>query len=609
MIIPKVSFFGQLVDKNHFKTDQFSIVSSYETDEDFVRVMVEDSPDVIISLGETWATFPKLIGSPHFLKRKWIHFNNLEEVRESSIIHCYLNSIMTKDENFPLVTVFSTTYKSGQRIMKPLTSLLKQTYKDWEWVIMDDSDDNGETYNMLKELSQVDYRIRLYKADKHSGYIGKVKRDVAMLGHGEILVELDHDDDIMESCLAEVVKAFKSDPEVGMVYTDCVEMFENGDNFHYGENWAFGYGTYVKWLHEGRWINAAQTPPINDKTIRYIVGVPNHIRAWRASVYREMGGHNYGLHVVDDYELIIRTFLKYKLMRIPKCLYIQYRNQGGNNFTFIRNAEIQKLTKLVSSHYNRDIHERLVELGIPDYTFNEGWKGYGKDWEKDPVSECGIKRYANLVMEEDSDTISIVMPTYNRSELLERAVKSVLNQTHQKWILYIVGDNCPVMEEVMEKLKDERIRWWNLAENHGAGGAIPRNYALKMLVNTKYVAYLDDDNMWRENHLETLLETMESEPDIQFAFSSFKVDNREIVCREPKKFRIDTSCILHRRSLLDKYGYWKDRVTGGYAHDWEFVSRWLNEKWKPTLAVTLDYNTDTNQQNGDALYFAYDDQN
>jgi hypothetical protein len=58
---------------------------------------------------------------------------------------------------------------------------------------------------------------------------------------------------------------------------------------------------------------------------------------------------------------------------------------------------------------------------------------------------------------------------------------------------------------------------------------------------------------------------------------------------------------MHRFDLCVKYGLWKDRNEGGYAHDWEFFSRWREEKYIATGDFTLLYNTEFNGQSFEFL--------
>ena len=186
--------------------------------------------------------------------------------------------------------------------MRPFGSLLSQTYQNWEWVIIDDSDDDGETFKMLSDLAEQDSRVKLYKEHKHCGNIGHLKKSACLLGRGEFLVELDHDDELTPIALENIVKAYQSNPEIGFVYTDFAECFEDGKAVFYGKDWknqkppysdwGFGYGSYRSETHGGIEYAVANSPNVNSKTIRHIVAAPNHIRSWRKSVYLEIGGHN-----------------------------------------------------------------------------------------------------------------------------------------------------------------------------------------------------------------------------------------------------------------------------------------------------------------------------
>ena len=110
------------------------------------------------------------------------------------------------------------------------------------------------------------------------------------------------------------------------------------------------------------------------------------------------------------------------------------------------------------------------------------------------------------------------------------------------------------------------------------------------------VAYLDDDNWWTPDHLESLVALLLADPLAAFAFGSFEMGGETIVCRRPRRFQIDTSALLHRRFLLDRFGFWRPPSETGYAHDWELVSRWEGEPWAASLRPTVQYNLATSHQ-------------
>ncbi len=164
---------------------------------------------------------------------------------------------------------------------------------------------------------------------------------------------------------------YETNPEVGFIYTDCTECQEDGSPWTYSEGWGMGYGNYREEEHGGVKYMVISSPNINAKTIRHIVAAPNHIRSWRSSVYHAVGGHNDFLHVVDDYELMVRTFLNTRMGHIPKMCYVQYRNQTGNTHQ-VRVLEIQRLVRYISECYDEAIHERLLELGVDDFVWKDG---------------------------------------------------------------------------------------------------------------------------------------------------------------------------------------------------------------------------------------------
>ena len=97
------------------------------------------------------------------------------------------------------------------------------------------------------------------------------------------------------------------------------------------------------------------------------------------------------LHVADDYELMVRTFLATRMGHIPKMAYVQYRNESGNTHQ-VRLQEIQRLVRYISLHYDERIHARLKELGVSDFI----WDGKTPSFynlskpNEEPESHCTV---------------------------------------------------------------------------------------------------------------------------------------------------------------------------------------------------------------------------
>jgi glycosyltransferase involved in cell wall biosynthesis len=369
-------------------------ISTFADDAELERILVEIRPQVIVSFGQA-ATYRQLWAAPLEVRRRWVHIENPEEdpaLVANRIMTAFIENATTErfpDE--PLVSVFTPTHLTGAKIERPLRSLQEQSYSNWEWVIYDDSPDGGRTFAQMRELCQRDHRITAYQSDRAIGCIGEVKRRACGLARGTILVELDHDDALTPNALQHVVKAYRRFPDAGFFYTDCAEIFESGENATYGSGWAFGFGSYREETLSGHQYMVSNYPDINAKTIRHIVGVPNHLRAWTRKAYVESGGHNSDIHVADDYELILRTFLTTRMVHIQRFGYIQYHNDvSTGNTQRQRNAEIQRLVKYFMIRYNDQIHQRFEELGVTDFIWREGGS---LDWDAPNPPNIPIANY------------------------------------------------------------------------------------------------------------------------------------------------------------------------------------------------------------------------
>ena len=247
----------------------------------------------------------------------------------------------------PTFSIFTTCFNSYEKIKRAYNSLLSQTFIDWEWVIVDDSPEEAHFSFLRSTLT--DPRVRLYRRNGNSGSIGLVKNEAIALCRGDIIVEFDHDDELTEDCLKLAKQAFDTDSDIGFVYMDFINMYEDEKPFFYGNQktheifMSKGYGGYLCMRFRGKWQNLYLTPNINNITTSHLVCLPNHPRIWRADVLREFGSYSELLPICDDLEILMQTLIKYKAAKVCKLGYIQYMNPGRNNFSLIRNSEINRL--------------------------------------------------------------------------------------------------------------------------------------------------------------------------------------------------------------------------------------------------------------------------
>lgn len=378
--IPKILYIGkgqpELKSTKYlsYEADELN-VKYLENDDNIVNEIVDFNPDAIITNGDSWRDFPTLASLPLQFRRKWYNSESEENIGNAAY-SVAMNSMLSPSnlEDDQMISFFTPIYNTGQKLWNTYRSVRDQTYSNWEWVLVNDSTDGGKTLKIAEEIAAQDPRVKLYDfREKSGGCIGESKYRCCVLAKGYILAELDHDDLLVKTCAEDLHKAAQAHPDCGMFYGDTAEVTESWENHQYPEGFALGYGNYREEEYEGRLLSPANQQNINPKTIRHIVGVPNHVRAWRRSTYFEIGGHNRNLTIADDFELVIRSFLYSKICKIPKLSYIQflYNNAGGRNTHDLSRADIQRRVRTIAAHYNEAINVRFKELGIEDWAYDE----------------------------------------------------------------------------------------------------------------------------------------------------------------------------------------------------------------------------------------------
>ncbi len=345
----------------------------------YTNNVVEDyskyQPDLIVSFGIE-------IDVPHYQLQQ-IHLSYDEMLADNVLANVVVCQTVFKSckVNRPRFSVFTPVYKTGERIRRTYESLVNQTWTNWEWVVVDDSPDD-ETWKILQEISNKDYRVKLHKIyPLTGGNVGLAKHRAATLGDGDWLVELDHDDALTNQCLSTCNDAILKYPDAGFLYTDVCEMYEDGEMKYYDHDWSgnwygrhdnffdFGYAGHTWVRVDNKDILAHWYPDINPLSIRFNISMPDHVRMWERKKYLEIGGHNKNTPVADDLEMIIKTFLHTRMIHVKRVLYFQYNNRNStvdNNST-----DINRRARLIRDYYDTAIHNRIIELEFHDWNWDE----------------------------------------------------------------------------------------------------------------------------------------------------------------------------------------------------------------------------------------------
>lgn len=319
------------------------------------------------------------------MRDRWIHLNEPPTIEKFNYMvnYCFItNCAYDRAHVRPIFSIFTTSFNSYEKIIRAYKSVKLQTLKDWEWVILDDSiDDNN--FEFLRQNMSDDQRIRLYRKSENSGSIGNVKNEAISLCRGKYVLELDHDDEILPDVLKNAADVFDADADVGFIYMDFINIYENGNNYFYGDFFCKGYGSYYCQKYQGNWRYVYNTPNINNVTLSHLVCCPNHPRIWRRELLNKIGNYCELLPICDDYEILLRTAVNTKIVKIPKLGYIQYFNSSDNNFSLIRNAEINRIGPkfIYPIFYNKfNINEEMKKLNAYE---NEEYIGnHSQIWKR-----------------------------------------------------------------------------------------------------------------------------------------------------------------------------------------------------------------------------------
>lgn len=147
--------------------------------------------------------------------------------------------------------------------------------------------------------------------------------------------------------------------------------------------------------------------------------------------------------------------------------------------------------------------------------------------------------------------VSVVLPTYDRAEVLSRSIGSVLQQNYQNWELIVWDDGSTDNTKcVVEAFTDSRIQYY-FAPNRGA--AYARNQALRRACG-ELLAFLDSDDEWVENKLSSQVSFLLAHPEIDIVFSDFENIDVKYQSRE-RWFDHSRNALNHNKTknLSDEY--------------------------------------------------------
>ena len=174
--------------------------------------------------------------------------------------------------------------------------------------------------------------------------------------------------------------------------------------------------------------------------------------------------------------------------------------------------------------------------------------------------------------------VSVVIPTYRRSDLLMKAIESVLNQSYRNLELLVVNDNVRgdeyslALYKMLEPIKDKRFQL--IEQETHINGAAARNAGIRA-AKGEYIAFQDDDDYWEVNKIEEQVKLLSSLDNTWGAVACMKrfYNNGVLSCVSypyrsgnilteilDTRISLGTGAVLIRREALDNSGYFDESL-------------------------------------------------
>lgn len=353
-----------------------------------------------------------------------------------------------KFEYEPLISILIPTYKTPKHLLiETIDSVLKQSYGNWELCIADGNSGEDYIHEMLDEYAKKDDRIKVKYLDENKGIAGNTQ-ECYYMANGDYIGLFDHDDLLEPNALFEVVKAVNEDKTIDFIYTDEDKINEKSDyrfDPHFKQDFAID--TF--------------------RSYNYIC----HFSVFRKDLMAKIDGFRDGFNGSQDYDIILRaTEVAENIHHIPKILY-SWRVHSGST------AGNPKNKMYCYDSAKKALDEELKRKGI---------KGKAHDGKYIGTYEIDYEIIGN-------PKVSILIPTKDHVDDLDRTITSVINKTDYKNYEIIVIENNSDQEETFEyykKLKDYdadiKVVTWEKGFNYSAINNFGAKYAtgeLLLLLN------------------------------------------------------------------------------------------------------------------------------
>jgi len=323
-------------------------------------------------------------------------------------------------ERRPTISVVMPAYETPEwLIRRAIESVRAQLYPAWELCIADDASPSPELGRILAEYAAKDPRIKVTRR-AINGHISAATNTALELATGEYVALMDHDDVLAERALYEVAAVLDRHPSAALIYSD-EDKIDNA----------------------GRRSEPYFKPDFNYELLLQ-QNLISHLGVYRRDVLAAAGGLRSGFDGSQDYDLALRVYEQVgpsRIHHIPAVLYHWRQNDDQKSFSESQLARCADAARRALEEHLERTRQKAFVFSRPD---RPGW--------------IGLRRARPA----PKPKVSVLMPTRDRADLLERAARGVLEETDYSPLELIIIDNDSVEPEtaaLFERLcRDPRVR-------------------------------------------------------------------------------------------------------------------------------------------------------
>jgi glycosyltransferase involved in cell wall biosynthesis len=349
-----------------------------------------------------------------------------------------------------LISVVMPAYETPEEYLREaIDSVRNQLYPHWELCIADDGSPSDVVARVVREAA-ADPRIKFVRC-ANSGHIAAATNAALAIASGDFVALMDHDDLLAERALYEIAVEIAAHPDADLIYSD--------------EDHIDSAGRRTLPYFKPAW------------NIDLMLGhnVVSHLGVYRHSKIREIGGLREGFAGSQDYDLSLRVIAATtpeRIRHIPAVLY--HWRQFEESFSKSRR-------EACASSARRAVADFLAAQGLADRT------------EVTSVPSTPDWLRVRWTLPDVPPRVSLIVPTRDRAELLQRCVEGLLNRTDYPDIELIIVDNDSGERQtlaLLERLRaDKRVRIlpfagaFNYSAINNAAAAIATGEVLVLINN------------------------------------------------------------------------------------------------------------------------------